>query len=275
MPAGGLVTLGAITAGKGIYDVVKHGSDYNKMKAEMDKMQRPFYEVQKEYEQNRDITASMAGQGLPTATKDYYTTEAQRGLGTALGAAEMLGGTPNATNELLDTYMRNIGSTAAQDAMARTQNINEFIKRNSELAGQKTIQWHTNKMQPYMDKMAYLSGQMNIAKQAQNQGWNTIISGATGALTGMQNQQLINAIKQKVPQQQVQQDIPISNLPKPAIIRNYQEPPMETFVEQPAYNSKNLGMFNVPSQYATPYTYPERQQLLNNPLAMPSTNIWK
>ena len=264
MPAGGLVTLGAITAGKGMYDVAKHGSDYKKMKAEMDKMQRPFYEVQKEYEQNRDIAASMAGQGLPTATKDYYTTEAQRSLGTALGAAEMLGGTPNTTNELLDTYMRNIGSTAAQDAIARTQNINEFIKRNAELAGQKTIQWHTNKMQPYMDKMAYLSGQMNIAKQAQNQGWNTIISGATGALTGMQNQQLINATKPQVPQQQAV-ETPYKYTPV-----QQEQVPIQP-INYPNVEGKKITQEVVPLSSYRPSEYPIEQPYSNYQFK----NIWK
>lgn len=178
---------------KGIFNVFKGGSDYKRAKNEMDKMVRPFYKIQEEYVKNKDIAASMAQQGLPQQTLDYFTTEAQRGLGSTLETMENLGGSPNDINAALDVYTRSIGRTAAEDAMKQTENINNFIKQQSELAAEKTKAWHFNEWQPYADKQALLAQQMGIAAARKEKGLEGILGSATNAITAIQNNDLLSS----------------------------------------------------------------------------------
>lgn len=274
MPVTASIVLGGLQAGKGIFDIFKGGSDYRRAKSEMDRLQRPFYEIQKEYEQNRNLAGSFAGQGLPTSTRDYYTTESQRGLGSAFETSTTMGGSPNDVSNILDTYMRNIGQIAAQDATARLANFDRFINENSKMAGQKITQWHMNKFQPYADKMSLLSQQMNIAKQTQNAGWNSIIGAGQSIISNMQAEEDRRAINPKV---KTTNDEPLNlNLMNTSIARMMVEKdnePIPAVQPPPEYTARSLGMFNIPSQYAPPYSSPQQQQLLNDPFGF--KNIWK
>lgn len=197
MPAFGLVTVGALTVGKGIYDAVSGASKYKKGKKELDAMSNEFYKVQDGYQKRENLAASLAENGMPAAQRDYYTTETQRGLGSALEASDNLGGNPNDVSSILDTYMRNIGATAAQDAAQHTANIGTFMKYQQDNDAQKSIADFYNRIKPNLDKRALISQQMGINKQKQEAGFNTIIGGLTGAVTGFQNQALIDAMKTK------------------------------------------------------------------------------
>ena len=71
-----------IAAGVGQY--IGAARDEKKAKAERSRLKTPFYKIQDEYFQNRNMAASAAQGGLPAATKDYLTSESERGLGTAI-----------------------------------------------------------------------------------------------------------------------------------------------------------------------------------------------
>lgn len=179
----------ATAIGGGISKVLGGKSDYEKNKEQLDSLADPFYKIQDEYFQNRNSAANEAQSGFSAETKDYYTTEAQRGLGSSLNAVSMGGGGVNDVSRILDTYNRGIRGTVAQDEQLRMQKMSEFYNRNKDLAGQKTIQWHLNEYQPNQNKMALYSGNMVNAKQNQTQGWNDILGGISAASSSFMNAQ--------------------------------------------------------------------------------------
>ena len=179
------------SAGKGAYDIISGNSKYDKAKKEMESLTRPFYKIQDEYNQNRNIAANRASQGYSDAELNYLTNENERGLGAGISALSQGGGGSNDLAKILDTYNRTAARTAAEDAQVHTQNIAAFFNANKDLAGQKTIQWHENEYQPWADKQSLLSNQMNIAQKTKDQGWNSIISGISGALTAGINKDML------------------------------------------------------------------------------------
>lgn len=184
-----------LNAAKGVVDIIGGNSKYDKAKAEMDALKRPFYKIQDEYNQNRDIAGNRASQGYSDAQLDYLTAENERGLGAGISALSQGGGTnANDIAKILDSYNRTAARTAAEDAAIQTQNISQFFAANKDLAGQKTIQWHENEFQPWADKQSYLTQQMGIAKKTKDQGWNSIISGISGALSAGVNKDLAGVL---------------------------------------------------------------------------------
>lgn len=190
------------SAGKGIYDMISGHSKYDKAKKEMDALAHPFYKIQDEYGQNRNISANRAEKGYGAEQLDYLTNENERGLGAGISALSQGGGTgANDLAKILDTYNRTASRTAAEDAQLQTQNISQFFNANKDLAGQKTIQWHENEYQPWANKQSLLAQQMGIAKKTQDQGWNSTISGISGALSAFTNDDLQKAMLAKQSQQ--------------------------------------------------------------------------
>lgn len=191
-----------ISAGKGVYDMISGGSKYNKAKKEMDALATPFYKIQNEYTQNRNVAANRAGHGFGAAQLDYLTDENERGLGAGISALSQGGGAgANDLAKILDTYSRTAARTAAEDAELQTQQISQFFNANKDLAGQKTIQWHENEYQPWANKQSLLANQMGVAKKTQDQGWNSTISGISGALSAFTNDDMQKAMLAKKEQQ--------------------------------------------------------------------------
>lgn len=188
-----------IGAAKGGLDIITGGSKYEKLKAEMDALATPFYKIQSEYTQNRDIAANRASRGMGAEQLDYLTNENQRGLGAGISALTQGGGGVNDLAKILDVYARTAERTAADDAALQTQNIAQFFAANKDLAGQKTIQWHENEYQPWANKQSLLAEQMNIAKKKKEEGFNSLLSGISGALTPFLNQDLNKAMTQTRP----------------------------------------------------------------------------
>lgn len=179
---------------KGGYDFFSNKSKEDQAIREIQALKDPFYKIQDEYIQNRDIGASIASQGLTSGAKDYYTTEAQRGLGGAIGAIEQGGGTPSDLANLFGVYDRAITKTAAMDAEAKLNNLGIFMNVNKDLAGQKNIQWSLNEDQPYQRKLKELTQRRAAAEQNQNTGLNTAISSISSWETANQNAKLFNQL---------------------------------------------------------------------------------
>ena len=191
MPAGGLITAGAIGSTLlGGAKAIEGFSDERKAKREMANLKTPFYKIQQEYQQNRDLAAQEAQGGMSSAAKSYLTQETQRGLGAGIGATLQGGGDVNNISKLLQGYNQQIGSTAVSDAQMHTDNINRFMERSKDLAGQKTMQWSLNEYQPYERKLNELKQRMAADKQNQFGGLSDAISGVSALGTGMQNAKL-------------------------------------------------------------------------------------
>lgn len=184
----------AISGIKGIFDFFVAQSEEKKAKEELSRLKEPFYRIQNEYIQNRDIAGSMAASGLPEETKNFYTTEAQRGLGTTLNSVNMSGGSPNDAGRLMDVYLRNINKVAAEDASARVQNMQRFFDANRELAGQKTMQWTLNELRPYERKLKEITQRIGAAKTNKNNALNTAIGSAGAVGTALTNNDLMDKL---------------------------------------------------------------------------------
>lgn len=187
MPLTASAVIGAASEVGGIVEGVAQAFGGSKAKRkkeeELSKLKRPFYKIQDEYYQNKNLTGINAETGLPTATKDYYTTEAQRGLGAGINAIEVAGGDPNNISKLYDTYERGISKVASEDADAHVKNLQYFMTANKDLAGQKNIAFGVNELQPYEQKVKQLTEDIKAEEQNKWNGINT----ALGSLSGLGN----------------------------------------------------------------------------------------
>ena len=80
------VAAGVASAGLTLSAVkwISGNSKEKKAKKAREALKSPFYDIQDEYYQNKNTAAQLAGGGLPDATKDYYTTQSEKGLSAAV-----------------------------------------------------------------------------------------------------------------------------------------------------------------------------------------------
>ena len=191
MPATAAIISGGLGLAKSIYGAIDSG----KAKKELANL-KPFdWKIQDEYFQNRNMAGNMATQGLDSASKDFYTTEAQRGLGSTFEAISQGGGNdPNVTSGLMDNYNRGLANLAATDASKRLDNIKYFIGENAKLAGKLDIKQGL-KFQDYQRNLKQLmerraTGQANLWG-----GIGDVVSSVGAYGTAKQNEDLMKPIK--------------------------------------------------------------------------------
>lgn len=188
--AAGVAVVGI---GTSVYKGIKAGKEKKKNEEALNSLSPSFYKIQDEYNQNKNIAASNASTGLPDSTKNYLTTESQRGLGSSLGFLNQSSeGGSNDAGRLFDTYLRSIDRTAAEDAQMKLNNINNFMNANKELAGQKTMQWTLNELRPYERKLKQFNNNIAAEKTNQNNALNEGIGYASSFGTAMSNSGLMN-----------------------------------------------------------------------------------
>lgn len=191
--------INPISAGAGIAlggaQLIMGAIDEKKAKNELRRLNRPFYKIQDEYLQNRNLAEELAGGGLPDATKAFLTTEAERGLGTGIRGILDSGGSPNDISKLFSSFDSAVMKTAAEDAQARLGNIKNFMDVNREIAGQKQIQFGINELQPYESALKSIQDRREAARQNMFGGAQTIIGSASALGTGLQNQGLLKGNK--------------------------------------------------------------------------------
>jgi len=194
MPLGTALTVASTAAGiaKGTLDYFKERKEQKRAEEELSRLKQPFYKVQDEYTQNRNIAANNIG--LPEETKDFYTTEAQRGLGAGIGAISQGGGSPNMAAELFEAYDRSLNKTAAMDASSRVAGIQNFMAANKDLAGQKTMKWSLDEYQPWQRKLKEITERIAASKTNQNNSLNLAIGAAGAAGTALSNNDLMKQL---------------------------------------------------------------------------------
>ena len=198
MPLGGSLTIGAAAAST-LLGGVKSAlgfSDIKKAKDEMSQLKDPFYSIQNEFLQNRDIAASEAQGGFSAGELGYLTKENQRGLGSTIGAIEQTGATPNNISEILDGYTRSLENIGFEDAQLHTQNIQKFMDRNKDVGNQKTTQWAQNVLYPYQNKLKQLQERIAAGKQNALGGISDAIGGVSALGTATDNNDLQALMKQ-------------------------------------------------------------------------------
>ncbi len=174
----------------GVGQLIKGTKDEKRAKQELSRLRQPLYGIQPEYYENRNILATEAGQGIPSATKDYLTSETQRGLGAGINALTQTGGGVNDISKLMDVYNRSLSKIGAEDAETHLKNIQYFMGANKDLAGQKTTQWAINEYQPYQAKLKELTKRREAAEQNIWGGLQSIVGASSANATANTNQDL-------------------------------------------------------------------------------------
>jgi hypothetical protein len=188
------LAIGISTAAIGGAQFFKGLSDRHKDEKALSALKQPFYKIQDELIQNRNQSEQLAGQGLPTAQRDYMTQEAQRGLGSGLDAILRAGGGVNDASLLLSQYNQQIGKVGSEDAAQHLANIQYFQKANADVAAEKTKQWSINEYQPYEAKLKELKQNVATNQANQWQGLTTAVGGVTAGLTANSNAGLIKKL---------------------------------------------------------------------------------
>lgn len=167
--------VGIASAGYGIYKGAKADSDKKKDIREKESLQRPAEKVQDEYFQNQNIAKQIASGGLTDASKNLFETENNRGITAGVNALTSGGGDLNMISKLFDNYANKTVGLASEDAQQHLRNIEYYTGVNKDIAGQKTIQYGVNELQPYENKLKELSGRIVADKQNADNGYQQAI----------------------------------------------------------------------------------------------------
>lgn len=173
----------AVTAGLGLYKAIKGGGEVADAKRRAKLNIRPTYDIQKQYYDNNNLASSMAQNGLSDAERNYYNTNAERGLSSGIGAALQTGGGPNAVGGLYDSFLRGQGAIANTSDQLKTQKLATLMQTNRELADQETNKWALDKYEPFKDEAKAIAGEKTAGQQGVNDGLNTV-AGAVSSFAG-------------------------------------------------------------------------------------------
>lgn len=179
-----LTATALVTGGIGIYKAIKGASDTADAKTRAKYNIRPTYDIQPEYFQNQQMAQSLAQGGLTDAAKNYYQTNADRGLGASLGASLTTGGGVNTIQDLYDKYDQGNRAIAAADSEQKIKNIQNLMTTNNQLADQKTQKWVLDKYQPYLDTAKSIAGEKAQGAGELNSGLNTIAGAVSSYADG-------------------------------------------------------------------------------------------
>lgn len=167
-----------LQAGKGIYDAIAGGKQKRDAEEAARNAVRPEYDIQDEYFNNQTIAQNQAQSGLSASSKDYYGTQAERGLTYGVDAALRGGGSVNSIAQLYDTYNQSNQRLAVEDSRLQTDNIRALMAVNKDLAGQKTTKWAIDEYEPYKDTMKAATAGVAAGTNRQSNGINSLISTA-------------------------------------------------------------------------------------------------
>lgn len=194
MPAGGAAVgmmaqaaASTIGEGLGIAKSIFGAKELKKTKSELAALHMPGYKIENEYYTNERLANALAQGGLTQQAKDYYTSQADRGLGAGISAVTRTGGSPNMIGDLLDKYNQGIQQIAVTDAEKQAGNIQQYMNTAKTLAGQKTMQWAINEYQPYQNKLKELTQRRAAAYQNLFGGIGDVASSLAGAGTALSN----------------------------------------------------------------------------------------
>lgn len=179
--------VGIASAGYGIYKGIKSDKERKKDLAEKESLQRPVEKVQNEYYQDRNILGQEASGGLTDATKNFAENQIGRGLSGGVRALQSGGGDMNLISKLFDNYSTKTADLANEDSQQHIRNIQYYTQANKDLAGQKTIQYGVNELQPYENKLKELSGRIVADKQNAENGYQQGIGSLASSITSLSN----------------------------------------------------------------------------------------
>lgn len=131
---------------------------------------RPQFQIQPEYQRNVSLAQSMAQEGLPQATQQFYQTQAERGLQSANDVALQTGQGVNAIAGNLDVYNQGIQRLAAQSGLLRNENIRYLIDQQTRLAEERQKEFAINQYAPFQERAREAAAMTNAGSQNINTG---------------------------------------------------------------------------------------------------------
>lgn len=188
-----------IGIGTSVYKGIHAHNMEKKAEKERAGMKDPFFKIQDEYYQNKNIAAGIAQQGTDQATKDYQTIESERGLGAGIKGLAGQGGNPNAIAGLFDTFQRSVDKSGAEDSEAHLRNIQFYMDQASNIGNEKQKQWSLNEDQPYERKLKEITERIGASKQNEDNAVNEGIGSISALGTSLSNKQLLNSLNKKTP----------------------------------------------------------------------------
>lgn len=189
MPLTASAVIGGVGAASKIVTGFGQQAKANKME---ERNKRPAFNVEQEYFDNRDLSASQAQHGLSEDALNYQRTSSERGLSASIGAALETGGGINSLTDLNDSYNRSVLQTAATDSELKNDRIKSFIDNNTTLAGQKTQKWVIDKYEPYKDTAKAIAQMRGAGQQNVQTGIGELTGVAASYATAHNNDDLLD-----------------------------------------------------------------------------------
>lgn len=167
-----IAAIGGLALGAAKF--ISSSSQLKKDRAKQDAMKRPYYKVQDEYYQNRNIAEQLATSGLPIDVTNQLARERSQGLTTNLDALKQTAGGPNAFAALNKSFSDSLLNEASVTSQQQLKNIEYFMNVNKDIAGQKSTQFGINELQPYQSNLKQ-SNERQAADETNK--WNGLSEG--------------------------------------------------------------------------------------------------
>jgi len=158
---------GLLQSGYGLYQLL-HGN------SQLNKLQRPEYQVDKGIQYNQQLAANNASFGLDDSSKQIATDAAERGLGTTVRSQFDTGQSLGAANRAYQTQVDSFKDLAIADYEAKQQKQSILAGANKDLADEQLRAFDYNKNQPYQLAYQKYTQQTNAGPQNIFGGLNQI-----------------------------------------------------------------------------------------------------
>ena len=163
------VSSAAIGAGMGVYGIIDGKKQQSKAKAEMDKLNKPSYQIPQEILDNLSDAEKRTVEGLPAEQKQEYVKNLERTQQSYMkGASDRkagLAGLQDSTNRANDQYTNLVSMDAATRAQNKRAKEQEISMARGAVADAKNQEFAFN-MQDYQAQLQ--SAQANYQAGAQN-----------------------------------------------------------------------------------------------------------
>lgn len=179
MPAGGLITAGALGLGTAIYGGIEASQA---KKAAMNNIaNRPQYNPLPEDDSELNLAESQAGTGMSAAAKQSLLNNSQNSEAAALNATLRGGGDANAIGSIADKSQQALNSNAIYDNQAQQAHVgtllNTFRQYNNQRQANSDKQFQINQYAPWADRQQLYTQQMQAGQNMLNSGLKTLGSG--------------------------------------------------------------------------------------------------
>lgn len=160
-----LLAQGGLAAAQGALGLVQSISGQNKMNKYQSQLQP--YQTPEEIYKIVEAATSRASGGLSPDTLAYMTGQVDRGFGSAINAATMLGADPNDLSRLLDQKIDATFKIGAENQMENMRNFDRYLSANQLLADNLAAE---QKSKQDLVKDQLQAAQYNKASGLQNLG---------------------------------------------------------------------------------------------------------